>query len=84
MQNRDEALALVTAIAVALSVATLAVILALLPPSGGARPVAADPGPNCAEWTDGCVICQRTASGPACSTPGIACTRASLQCLKRS
>ena len=68
MDNRDEAMALVTAIAAALSIAALAVILALLPATGGPRPVASDPGPACAEWTDGCVVCQRTAAGPACST----------------
>jgi hypothetical protein len=31
--------------------------------------------PDCAEWTDACMVCTRSATGaPQCSTPGIACT----------
>ena len=82
MLNRDDTIGIVAALSVALAVATFAVILALWP--APARPLAADPAPACAEWTDGCVVCQRTAQGPACSTPGIACTRGALQCLRRS
>jgi hypothetical protein len=49
------------------------------------RPIAAfgDGDPNCLSWTDGCVICARLATGAiACSTPGIACLPAAVQCAK--
>jgi hypothetical protein len=46
-------------------------------------PTASEDDPGCAEWTDGCVVCQRTAQGLACSTPGIACTRKAQACLRR-
>ena len=78
MSTRDTAIAVVTALSTALAVTTLAVILALLPPRA-----AADPAPGCAEWTDGCRVCQRTAQGPACSTPGIACQVGLTRCLRR-
>ncbi|HEX8165923.1 MAG TPA: hypothetical protein VF601_09060 [Beijerinckiaceae bacterium] len=39
---------------------------------------------SCAEWTDGCVVCRRDGHAAACSTPGIACTRGPVQCLKRT
>ena len=29
--------------------------------------------PDCAEWSDACVVCRRADPAPACSTPGIAC-----------
>jgi hypothetical protein len=29
--------------------------------------------PACEEWTDGCVICTRSADALNCSTPGVAC-----------
>ena len=47
-----------------------------------ARPVAEDAG--CLEWSDGCRVCQRLASGPACSLPGIACEPGEPRCLRRS
>ncbi|MFD0464343.1 hypothetical protein ACFQY9_23455 [Microvirga aerilata] len=40
------------------------------------------PGPSCAEWTNGCVVCRRTPEGLACSTPGIACTPGAPRCLR--
>ena len=43
----------------------------------------ADREPTCSEWTDGCIVCQRTDQGPSCSTPGIACVREEVQCLRR-
>ena len=37
--------------------------------------------PQCAEWTNGCQVCTRPASGEMqCSTPGIACTPAPPVC----
>ena len=37
----------------------------------------------CAEWTDGCIVCVRGDHGPACSTPGIACVKGPVQCVRR-
>ena len=77
-------------------IATLLVILVILVATiavgnlaGGGAPHHAAPArveddPACAEWTDGCIVCQRTAQGPACSMPGIACTRKDQQCLRRA
>jgi hypothetical protein len=84
--GRDDLLAVLAALAIA--VAT--VLVGALAAGGGreevAPPVAAvapDKDPACIEWTDGCVVCQRTPQRPACSTPGIACTRGPLTCLRR-
>ncbi len=73
---------------VALGVAALvlaAVLISSLASGGGHPPVtamapAADP--SCAEWTDGCRVCQRLPDGPACSLPGIACTLGQQECLR--
>jgi hypothetical protein len=80
--QRDE---IVTLLAVAvILIATIAVgNLAGRTPPPAAAPTAVEDDPACAEWTDGCVVCQRTAQGPACSMPGIACTRRDQQCLRR-
>jgi hypothetical protein len=80
--QRDE---IVTLLAVAvILIATIAVgNLAGRTPPHAAAPVAVEDDPACAEWTDGCVVCQRTAQRPACSMPGIACTRRDQQCLRR-
>ena len=43
----------------------------------------ANDNPSCLEWTDGCTICTKAEGGEiACSTPGIACQPAGLQCRK--
>ncbi len=89
MTNSDETksgetLAVITALAAAAGAVLLALIVAAVLAKAPARPLAGDPGPGCAEWTDGCVICQRTADGRACSMPGIACTQGPVQCLRRS
>jgi hypothetical protein len=43
----------------------------------------ASDNPSCLEWTDGCTICTKAETGaPACSTPGIACQQAGIQCKK--
>jgi hypothetical protein len=82
MPRDQEAVAISTAITAALG----AIVLAMLTASGsGVAPSAAagSPAPPaCSEWTDGCVVCARTPEGLACSTPGIACTRSAVQCIK--
>lgn len=41
--------------------------------------------PSCVEWTDGCTTCAKSdAAEPACSTPGIACQPAGIQCKKNT
>ena len=58
-----------------------------LDPSPGTTPAATSiqgfgRGSACLSWTDGCVVCTRTApTGPAaCSTAGIACTPRAIAC----
>lgn len=60
------------------------VLLGALLPSAPVRH-AAGPGEDatCAEWSDGCRVCQRLADGPGCSLPGIACVPTEARCLRR-
>ena len=45
----------------------------------------AEDNPSCLEWTNGCTICTKAETGaPACSTPGIACQPAGIQCKKKA
>jgi hypothetical protein len=96
--GRDDLLAVLAALAIAVATVLVGALAAgggreevappaaTAPPAAGAPPVAAvapDKDPACIEWTDGCVVCQRTPQRPACSTPGIACTRGPLTCLRR-
>ena len=83
MPTQQDALAVTLAVILALAVALLAAVA-----GAGvfeARPgvQGAAPDPNCAEWSDGCVICLSTPRGLACSTPSIACTRGPMQCVRR-
>lgn len=39
---------------------------------------------TCAEWGDGCRVCQRQEEGAACSLPGIACVAGAMRCLRRT
>jgi hypothetical protein len=39
-----------------------------------------DRNPACREWSDGCVVCVKTAAGKSCSTPGIACQPGEIRC----
>ena len=80
--NRDD---LIAASAIAAVVVVTIALAALLPAHKGAPSTAglADRDPACAEWTDGCIVCQRTPQGPACSTPGIACVRQAAECLRK-
>jgi hypothetical protein len=63
-----------------------AVALAHFAPGAKPQAVPSSAGPDaaCAEWTDGCIVCQRTDQGPACSTPGIACVRGETRCLRQT
>ena len=83
--NRDDLLVFVALIAIVVGTIVLAAILPAAP--APAVPSAAsfgDRDPTCAEWTDGCVVCQRGDHGTACSTPGIACVRGPVQCLRKT
>ncbi|KAA2242074.1 hypothetical protein [Salinarimonas soli] len=81
MSERADVTAIVLSILVALAVTAAAVLLAVTAQPSTAGGFAREP--TCAEWTDGCVVCQRTPGGTVCSTPGIACTRAEPRCLRR-
>ena len=51
-------------------------------PPHASNPLSPADDPACAEWTDGCRVCQRLPDGPACSMPGIACTQRAPECLR--
>ena len=80
--HRDETVAVVLALTIAVATVVLANTLPTrrVEPSA---PASVDADPTCAEWTDGCVVCVRTDRGPSCSTPGIACVREKPECLRR-
>lgn len=80
MPAREEALAVALVVVIALASVTLATIAAGSASLAGMRD--AGPEPTCVEWTDDCVVCRRTPQGPACSTPGIACLRGPMRCLR--
>ena len=81
MLNGNEVIAVALALVVALGCVVLAVVAVAVVPTPESALTDASPGPTCAEWTDGCVICLRTPQGPACSTPGIACVKGPMRCL---
>ena len=81
--RRDDLLVFAAVLAVSLGTVALTAFLPAAKPVVPSTPAFADRDPTCAEWTDGCITCQRTPQGPACSTPGIACVRETLQCLRR-
>jgi len=66
------------AVTVAIMTALAAVVVAVLAGASGPSPAA----PACTEWTDGCIVCSRATGAVACSTPGIACVRGPVRCLK--
>jgi len=66
-----------------LAVAVGTVALAHWAPGATPKAVSSEPDAACAEWTDGCVVCQRIDGEPTCSLPGIACVRGGTQCLRR-
>lgn len=81
MLSQHDHVAVSLAVVIALAVAGLGVVAGA--GAFGASPQGPRSEPACSEWTDGCVVCQRTAQGLACSTPGIACTRGPERCLRR-
>ena len=82
--RRDDLIGLVLAVVLVLGTVALAHLLPTAqPPGPPSTPAAFEGEPTCAEWSDGCIVCQRTDHGPSCSTPGIACVRTPVQCLKR-
>ncbi|HLM38447.1 MAG TPA: hypothetical protein VK434_02475 [Microvirga sp.] len=83
MPTQHDALAVTLAVVLALAVALLAAVAGAGVFEPRPRAQGAAPDPNCAEWSDGCVICLGAPTGPACSTPGIACTRGPMQCVRR-
>ncbi len=83
MPAQHDALAVTLAVVLALAVALLAAMAGAGVFESRPRAQGAAPDPNCAEWSDGCVICLGTPRGLACSTPGIACTRGPMQCVRR-
>ncbi|WP_424360087.1 hypothetical protein [Methylocystis parvus] len=44
-------------------------------------PAFGDDHPDCAQWTDGCIVCARGDDGPDCSMAGVACLPAEPACL---
>ena len=79
--SRDDVIGFSLALGIVLGTVALA---HLLPAKSVPGPASFDREPTCAEWTDGCIVCQRTEQGPACSTPGIACVPREQQCLRRT
>jgi hypothetical protein len=80
---RCTALAFVLLIAAAGAIADEATTPSVPAPHPVAIQAYATDNPSCLEWTDGCTICTKAETGePHCSTPGIACQPAGLQCKK--
>lgn len=62
------------------------VLIGVLVPGAPAHRATAAPSEDsaCAEWSDGCRVCQRVGDGIACSLPGIACVPAAApRCERR-
>jgi hypothetical protein len=81
--RRDDILGLALVLIIVIGTVALANVLPAAHPAGTPAVPASFDERTCAEWTDGCVVCQRTEHGLACSTPGIACMRGERQCLRR-
>jgi hypothetical protein len=77
----------VVALALLAVVAATVLLANLLPAAAPKGPPSTagfgDVEKTCSEWTDGCITCERHPAGPACSTPGIACVRKPVACLRR-
>ena len=82
--RRDDIIGFALVLTIVIGTVALAHVLPAATPAGPAStPAAFDQEPTCAEWTDGCIVCQRTNAGVACSMPGIACVPRDQQCLRR-
>ena len=82
--RRDDIIGLALALAIVLGTVALAHLLPrATSPGPPSAPASFEDERTCAEWTDGCIVCQRTDGGVACSTPGIACVPRERQCLRR-
>ena len=82
--RRDDITGFALVLIIVLGTVALAHVLPATPPAGPpSTPTAFEKEPTCAEWTDGCIVCQRTDTGTACSMPGIACVPRERQCLRR-
>ena len=82
--RRDDVIGFALAAALVAGTVALAHFVPDAPPSGPpSTPAAFEGEPTCAEWSDGCIVCQRTDGGLACSMPGIACVPRERQCLRR-
>lgn len=68
---------------VALTAATVLIGAAIPAPSHPKASVAPSEDTACAEWGDGCRVCQRGEGGIHCSLPGIACVAKEQSCLRR-
>jgi hypothetical protein len=71
-----------------LAIVAVTIVLANVLPAAPARTTPStaafgEEDKTCAEWTDGCVICVRGGAAPSCSTPGIACVKGPVQCVRR-
>jgi hypothetical protein len=82
--RRDDMIGLVLSLVIVFGTVALAHVLPSVRPAGPpSTPASFENEPTCAEWTDGCIVCQRTETGTACSMPGIACVPGARQCLRR-
>jgi hypothetical protein len=80
--RRDDLFGLILVLSIVIGTVALGHFLPATsgPPS---TPASFEGEPTCAEWSDGCIVCQRTNQGISCSTPGIACVVRERQCLRR-
>ena len=82
--RRDDLVLFLALLATAIATIVLAHVLPAAPPEGPPSTAAfGEREQTCAEWTDGCIVCVRAAGGPSCSTPGIACVKGPVQCVRR-
>jgi hypothetical protein len=82
--SRDDLLVLLALLALVVATIVLAHVLPAAPTKSPPSTAAfGEQDKTCAEWTDGCIVCVRGDPGPSCSTPGIACVKGPVQCVRR-